>query len=260
MVPPPFPAPAGGCGDDGTSLLWSSIDIIDATTMTGTTADPYVRPEFARRMERLRPLIREAAARHNHPHLSGMSDTEFAVVIALVLYNEHNGWFEDTVKLVRVFTPAYQYGQVLANQSGLGSNFSVWPSNLRPSVGLEIVRQEVPLPETSAVLRVPLTVKGSRIDPAAYSSRRELFAAITREITCDDLAVEYLAANLERGVYRARYEGVPVNWRTLAAWHNQGIVAPEQIRANPCASDYVRRAAAYLPRARNLVIPVAGDR
>jgi hypothetical protein len=215
--------------------------------------EPYVRPEFARRMTELRPAIQAAATRHNRPHLSGMSDTEFAAVIALVLYNEHNGWFEDTVELVRGLTPLYQQGQVLANQSGLGSNMSVWPSNLRPSVALEILRQEVPLPETTAVLTVPLTVSGSRVNPADYSSQGKLFAAITREITRDELAVEYLAANLERGVYRARYEEVSISWRTLAAWHNQGIVRPQQIRANPCASEYVCRASAYLPLAHSLV-------
>jgi hypothetical protein len=44
-----------------------------------------------------------------------------------------------------------------------------------------------------------------------------------------------------------------VSWRTLAAWHNQGIVSPQAIQANPTARDYVRRATAYLPAARALV-------
>jgi hypothetical protein len=47
-------------------------------------------------------------------------------------------------------------------------------------------------------------------------------------------------------------EGQPVSWRTLAAWHNQGIVDPVAIRNNPTARDYVRRAAAYVPLAKAL--------
>jgi len=204
-------------------------------------------------MVALRPVILEAAARHNRPELSGMSDRDFAVVLALLLYNEHNGWLEDAIEPLRLFTPAYQYAQVLVNQSGVGSNFSVWPTNLRPSVALEIAVQQVPVPEPTGWLTVPVTVEGSRVVPEEYTSQRALFAALTREIRQDELAVEYLAANLERGLYRAQYEGVPVSWRVLAAWHNQGIVRPEQVRANASARDYVRRTSAYLPTARHLI-------
>ncbi|NJN68325.1 MAG: hypothetical protein HC884_17250 [Chloroflexaceae bacterium] len=215
--------------------------------------EPYVRPEFARQMVALRPVLLEAAARHNRPELSHMSHRDFAVVLALLLYNEHNGWLEDAIEPLRWFTPVYQYAQVLSNQSGVGSNFSVWPTNLRPSVALEITFQQVPLPGPTGMLTVPITVEGSHIVPSEYPSQQALFAALTREIRQDELAVEYLAANLERGLYRAHYEGVPVNWRVLAAWHNQGIVRPEQIRANANAQDYVRRASAYLPTARSLI-------
>src|SRR5439155_23809436 len=80
-----------------------------------------------------------------------------------------------------------------------------------------------------------------------------LYAAISAEISQPKLAVEYLAANIERGLYRAQLEGVPVTWRTLAAWHNQGIVAPRDIRNNPTASDYLRRCSAYLCKSRALM-------
>ena len=59
------------------------------------TIEPFVRPALARRMERLRPTILAAAARHNRPELSGMDDREFATVIGLVIYNENFGWLED---------------------------------------------------------------------------------------------------------------------------------------------------------------------
>lgn len=220
----------------------------------GPTITPYIRPDLARRLEDLRPTILAAARRHNRPELSGMSDQEFAAAITLVIYNENFGWLEEDIAPLRVFTPLYQDLQRRANQSPLGGNFSVWPTNLRPSVALEILQQQLPLPD-SQIITVPIAVAGSRIDLVAERSQEELYAAVTAEISRDDLAVEYLAANLERGVYRAVYEDVPVSWRALAAWHNQGIVDPRAIRINPTARDYVRRASAYLPLARDFVAP-----
>lgn len=219
--------------------------------------EPYVRPELAARLQRLRPTILAAAARHNPRDLSGMSDRQFAAVMVLLLYNEHNGWLEDRVEPLRIFTPLYENLQVRANTSGIGSNFSVWPANLRPSVALEILRQQVPVPGPRQSITVPITVTGSRIVLVDYASSSSLLAAISAEISRDDLAIEYLAANLERGVYRANFEATPVTWRTLAAWHNQGIVDPKEIRANPTASSYVRRASAYLLLAEAFVAGVA---
>jgi hypothetical protein len=207
---------------------------------------------MAERMRQLRPTILAAAHRHNRPALSGMSDQEFATVVATILYNENFGWVEEDIAPLRVFTPLYQDIQRRANESPLGSNFSVWPANLRPSVALEILRQELPISGNEAI-SVPVQVAGSKIILDAYASQEDLYAAITAEISQDDMAVEYLAANLERGVYRAASESVPLSWRTLAAWHNQGIVNPQAIQSNPTARDYVRRATAYLPAARELV-------
>lgn len=216
------------------------------------TIEPFVRPDLAARMAHLRPIILDAARRHNRPELSGMDDHEFAAVIALVIYNENFGWLEDDIAPLRVVTPLYQDLQRQANERIPGSNFSVWPTNLRPSVALEILRHQLPLSNTQ-IITVPVKVEGSAVDPEAFADEKQLFAAITAEISRDDLAVAYLAANLERGLYRAAHEGTPVSWRTLAAWHNQGIVDPRQIRASPTARDYVRRASAYLPLARALV-------
>jgi hypothetical protein len=224
-----------------------------SAALPAPAGEAYVRPELARRLERLRPAILAAAARHNRPQLSGMNTTEFARVIALLIYNEHNGWLEDEIEVLRVITPLYEDVQVQVNQSGLGSNFSVWPTNLRPSVALEILRGEVPLPQASGVLTVPLEVAGSQIDPAAYATENELLAAITQEIAQDRLGVEYMAANLERGLYRAEHEGVTVDWRVLAGWHNQGIVQLDEICAHPQARSYVQRSAAYLPLAARLL-------
>jgi hypothetical protein len=218
----------------------------------GPSIEAYIRPDMAQRMERLRSIILAAARRHNRSALSGMSDQSFATVIATILYNENFGWVEDDIAPLRAFTPLYQDIQRQANESHLGSNFSVWPANLRPSVALEILRHELPISDTQ-MISVPVQVIGSRINIDSYASQEDLYAAITAEISQDDIAIEYLAANLERGLYRSAFEGTPVSWRTLAAWHNQGIVSPEAIQANPTARDYVRRATAYLPAARDLV-------
>lgn len=225
---------------------WPAVAPIVARQVSPT---PYVRPEFGRLMLELRPAILAAAARHNRPEISGMNDEQFAVVLALLLYNEHFGWAEDAIPPLRALTPLYQGAQVDANR--LGANLSVWPSNLRPSVALEILRAEVPVPGGTITRRV--RVAGARINLSILPDDRARYAAITADITDPELAVSYLAANLERGLYRAQYEGAPVTWRTLAAWHNQGIVSPDDIRANATASDYLRRTAAYLPVATRLI-------
>jgi hypothetical protein len=231
-----------------TTLLASALT---ASITVPSHAQPFVRPAFARQMEALRPVIINAAARHNDPTVSGMDDAAFAEVIALVLYNEHFGWLEEAVPPLRPLTPWYQAAQMVIN--ACGANLTVWPSNIRPSVALEMLRGELPVKGAPGYLFMPLRIEGSRIDPERYHTQAELYAAINRELIQPTLAVEYLAANLKRGVYRARYEGVPVTWQALAAWHNQGIVAPEDIAANPTARDYVRRAAVYRDLARAFI-------
>ncbi len=218
----------------------------------GPSIDPYVRPEFAAEMRALQPAILAAARRHNRPDLSHMSDYDFAVVIAQIMYNEHFGWLEERVTPIQAITPWYEELQRETNATGL-TDLSVWPTNIRPSVALEILRRQLPLPRSASVLTVPVDVAGSRIDLQRYQSQGALYAAISEEISQPALAVEYLAANIERGLYRAQVEGIPVTWRTLAAWHNQGIVAPRDIRANATASDYLRRCSAYLGKARALI-------
>jgi hypothetical protein len=218
----------------------------------GPAVEPYVKPEFARQMRTLRPKIIAAARRHNRPAISGMSDHEFAVVMTLLLYNENFGWPEDQLTPLQRLTPLYEGLQIYANEVG-GTNLTVQPAKLRPSVALEILRSEVPVPAPTMLITESITVAGSHVKINAYASQSALYAAITAEITEPDLAVEYMAANLERGLYRAQFEGVPVTWQTLAAWYNRGIVTPEDIRASPQARYYIRRASAYFEQARALI-------
>jgi hypothetical protein len=211
-----------------------------------------VRFEFAEQMEALKPTILAAAQQHNPPD-SGLSDHEFAELLAMLLYNEHNGWFEDLVPPVRHITPAYQWAQLQLNLH-LGADHSLWPSNLRPSVAEEIIEQRLPVPDGSVFVAVRVPGAGAAL--TAYD-RRERYAALSAELAQPDLAVEYLAANVARGVARCRYEEVPVTWQALAAWHNQGIVRSDQIAANPLARSYVLRAGMYREQARELVRTIA---
>ena len=212
----------------------------------------YVRPDFAQRIVTLRPAILEAAQRHNHPEISHMSDTEFAVVIAQVLYNEHFGWLEEAVPLLQAATPFYQEAQVQLNMRS-GANLSIWPANLRPSVAHEILKGEIPLRFPEAPMYVPIVVYSSQIRLSDYKDEGDLNDALSAEIRKPEMAVEYVAANLERGMLRAKHEGVAVTWQALAAWHNQGIVAPADIRKNATARNYLQRAAAYRSLAEKLI-------
>ncbi len=214
---------------------------------------PYVRPTLAMQMLSWQPTIQAAAAHYYDPRVCELDQASFARLIAVIIYNEQNGWFEDMVEPVRPFRPAYEHAQVMLNRHVAGSNYSVWPTNLRPSVALEVVRGEVPIPHAPGIMTTTLRVARSQIHPAHFSNMDHLYAALNEEISDAPIAIEYLAANLVRGCYRARYEGVPQSWRTLAAWHNQGIVQPTQISQSGWAQDYLRRAGAYIPTAHALL-------
>lgn len=216
------------------------------------TITPYISPAFEQEMLYLKPTILAAAARHNVTELSKLDDQQFAVVLAQILYSERVGWLDARFAAFRPLQPAFQQLQTAANGFG-GADLTIWPSNLRPSVALEILTGRVPLPPPTRWMRAPISVYGTTIHPNTYWTRIGLYAAISRELNEPTMAVEYLAANLERGIYRAHAEGVPVTWQTLATWHNQGIVAPRDIRTNPQAIAYLGRTAAYLPHARRLI-------
>ena len=118
----------------------------------------------------------------------------------------------------------------------------------------KFLSRQVPLPAEKGTLEVPVRVAGSTIDLRTYGSQRELLAAIAAELADERLAVEYLAANLERGVYRARYDaahgshGVPSPHGTTAA-----SLCPPLSPQAPRTSSYIERAALYRDAARALI-------
>jgi hypothetical protein len=221
--------------------------------------DPYVDPAFELTMLRLRPAIVASAARHNRRAVTGISDDQFAVVLAAQLYFEYNSTLATRNGLGRAITPIYQEAQEVANVVGMG-NFSVWPANLRPSVAASLLRGEMPYITASNVHTarlIPLTIHGSRLQalmrqrhPGEWEPSESV---ITEEIARPELAVEYLAANFEVASYRAQFDWAPVSWMTFAAWHNQGVVSPASIAANGQLAQVLPTIETYLPAAMRLV-------
>ena len=201
-------------------------------------ASGYIRPEFRALVTRDRNHILAIAKRFNARPDTNMSDEQFATVMVTILYNEHNGWLEDAFPAVRPLTPIYQDAQAISNAYA-GTNFSVWPSNIRPSVVREILNHEVP-----AVGIVPLAIELPS-DTNSHQNAQSL-------ANTPDAAYELLGANLRRGVYRAQKEDVVVTWQTLLAWHNAGIVDPKVIAKNASLQHYLSRAVPYIASAQGL--------
>jgi hypothetical protein len=214
-------------------------------------ADPIPRPEFTQELHSLRPTILQAAHRHNVRDISKMSDEDFAVVITLILYNEDLGSLEEKVKPLRSITGIRREAEIAVNEA-FGTNLSIRPSNIRPSVAYEMLQNQLPVPMPRKTINVPVFIVGSTIKDRTYTSQASMYAAITEELAQPNKAVEYLAANLERGIYRSQYEHVPVEWKTLMAWHIRGIVSPHDIQRNPDAYNYTRRTT-YLEYACKLI-------
>ena len=221
------------------------------STTTIIVGSPLPRPEFTQELLALRPAILESAHRHNVPSVSKISDADFAVVMTLILYDEDLGSFEEEVRPLRAITSIRREVETDINEL-LGSNLSIRPSNIRPSVAYEILRHQLPVPAPTNTITVPASVIGSKLTTRTEISQRDLYREITREIAQPDKAVEYLATNLERGIYRAQYEGVPVHWKVLLAWHIRGIVSPRDIQNNRDAYNYTQRVT-YLGYACKLI-------
>ena len=117
----------------------------------------------------------------------------------------------------------------------VGFNTTVGPTGIRPSVGREIQGE--------------ISVAGGRYRSHGLAERPTLILDLINPPT----AIEYLAANLERGARRAAGEAEvdPASaWRALARWHNTGLTAyrPGLSRAVwEKGSRYVSRVQEFLP-------------
>jgi hypothetical protein len=220
---------------------------------------PYVEPGFELEMLRLRPTILASAERHNRQAVTGLSDNEFAVLLAAQLYFEYNSTLATRSNIGRVVTPVYQEAQGVANAIGVG-NFSVWPANLRPSVAASLLRAEMPYINAlnqPAIRHIPLTIHGSRLQRLIDADPRHAWqpsdSEVAAEIAQPELAVEYLAANFEVASYRAQFDWAPISWMTFAAWHNQGVVSPAHITGNGQLAQVLPTIETYLPAAMHLI-------
>lgn len=191
----------------------------------------YIRPSVARNVFAQREYILQLAHHYNRPQITHYDDSEFAAIMVTVLYTEQLGWLEDMLPSIRAVTPFYQSAQVVSNQ-WFGTNFSVWPANLRPSVVDEILAAEVP---GVGHIALPLSI------PTPLNNPRYAHVLASQS----DYAVELLAANLARGIVRANAESIPITWQTLLAWHNAGLVNPAQIATNRSLQHYLYRASFY---------------
>ncbi len=202
------------------------------TTVSGIAAPylpqptTYVRPHVAQLISTQRLHIKQVAHTYNQSDISGLTDNEFASVLVMILYTEHHGWLEDVIPNVRTFTPLFQELQVISNDT-LGTNFSVWPANLRPSVVDEIRTDATPL-ESVVFLKVATNNQPSN-----------------QLATNPTSAIELLAANMARGIRQAHQTGVPVTVESILAWHNAGIVDPQLIADNRSVQHYIDRALVY---------------
>lgn len=113
----------------------------------------------------------------------------------------------------------------------VGLNTTVGPTGIRVSVGREI-RQEV-------------VVMGGLYQPHGLAERPTLILDLMRTPT----AIEYLAANLERGQRRSLPRDAG-DWTPLARWHNTGLTFDRADVPRPIwdkGTRYVARVETFLP-------------
>lgn len=219
--------------------------------------EAYFDPSFNLTMLRLRSSIIASAKRHNRQAITKLTDDQFAVLIAAQLYFEYNSALATRGSFGRAVTPVYQEAQGVANSLGLG-NFSVWPANLRPSVGLSLLNGEMPYVNSlnePTNRPIPIAIFGSDVQARMqrYSDWQPSETEVAAEISDPFLAVEYLAANFEVASYRAEHDWVTVNWMTFVAWHNQGLVSPGHISNNGQLANVLPTFERYIPGAMALI-------
>ena len=212
-----------------TSLFTTASSALVAPYLAAPSG--YIRPHIATLVHHHQQYLLTLAHTHNHPQRTQINDHEFAAIMVTILYTEQLGWLEDVVPSIRPVTPLYQAAQVVSNEY-IGTNFSVWPANLRPSVVNEILSEEIPqVGHHDLLLLIPPQLQ-------RHTQANQLASTA-------DTALALLAANLERGIIRAQHEAVPITWKTLLAWHNAGIVDPQQIAQNRSLQHYLQRANSY---------------
>jgi hypothetical protein len=118
-----------------------------------------------------------------------------------------------------------------------GANTTVGPTGIRVSVGREIHSEAA--------------VAGGRYQPSGWAER----PSMVRDLMAPTTAIEYLAANLERGQRRAA-PAQEKDWTILARWHNTGLTSDRPDvprRVWDKGTRYVARVQAFLPHVAPMV-------
>lgn len=122
-----------------------------------------------------------------------------------------------------------------------GFNTTVGPTGIRVSVGREIRRE--------------IFVAGGRYQPLGLAERPSLVL----DLMSTSEAIEYLAANLQRGERRATLTQRG-DWTVSARWHNTGVTEYSVSVPRPIwdkGTNYVARVSTFLPEMTGLLRPVA---
>jgi len=118
-----------------------------------------------------------------------------------------------------------------------GVNTTVGPTGIRVSVGREIRRE--------------VAVEGGRYRASGWAER----PSMVLDLMSTSTAIEYLAANLERGIRRAGYDA-ETDWLVCARWHNTGLVADRTDVPRPVwdkGTRYVARVRQFLPQMTSVI-------
>jgi hypothetical protein len=186
-------------------------------------------------IKELLPAILGSAQRHNIWH-SNMDDTSFAALMITILHWE--GRLEGNAKPNTLGNLARDEGADAAMFLGF-YDATTGVANIRPSVALELHREGYniegsdynrSIEETSRQPRLQTPGSGlSGLDFGLTNCIPSSFEFLAIELQNVTLSIEYLAANLERGVNRVRSLGFEPSAFNLAAWHNSGLQTPGQI-------------------------------
>jgi hypothetical protein len=203
------------------------------------------RPVVPTFMALQRHSLRLSAERHNVP----------GDVLAAVLYNEMLGqeyrflsaavpgqgavsrFVEDSLLGWHFLTLKQAQWIIKTVASLAGLDTTVGPTGIRVSVGREI-RSEV-------------AVAGGRYRPTGLAERPSLVLDLSNPSS----AIEYLAANLERGRLRSAPDQAG-DWAPLARWHNTGLTADRPDVPRPVwdkGTRYVARVQMVRPLVTNLI-------
>ena len=236
------------------------------------------RPGTRERIFAQGSAIRSSAQRHNPP-FSGLSHDQFAAIMVSIIMNEQQAAAPEIV--LDILDCLQEFAVDVFDME-----FSVGLVNFRLSVVGEIISATLPQnnedgrPQVSTVPLAPIqgidngtifielapwqmdSVYGPNLVEVPATTANE---ALSRIIADDALAIEFLATNLERGVYAMKQAGLlgiseERTVKSLAAWHNKGIVSPSLIDRNNEATSYAQSSWKYYTQGAHGVVQALATR